>query len=168
MPPGLRKLALSAHVAFSVSWLGAVAAFLALAIAGLASEAPERVRSSYVAMDVVAIYVLLPVALASLASGIVQSLGTSWGLMRHYWVTIKLAVTVLALVVLLLQMGSISDLADAAANSSVMSPRYDEARTSLVVHAGGGLAVLLVPLALSIYKPRGVTAYGRRSQLRER
>jgi hypothetical protein len=34
----------------------------------------------------------------------------------------------------------------------------------LAVHAAGGLLVLLVPAALSIYKPRGLTPYGRRKQ----
>jgi len=33
-----------------------------------------------------------------------------------------------------------------------------------VVHAGGGLLVLLVPMILSVYKPRGMTRYGRRKQ----
>jgi hypothetical protein len=35
MTPRLRKFALTAHVTSSVGWLGAVAAFLALAVAGL-------------------------------------------------------------------------------------------------------------------------------------
>ena len=35
MTPGLRKFALTTHVTSSVGWLGAVGAFLALAIAGV-------------------------------------------------------------------------------------------------------------------------------------
>jgi hypothetical protein len=46
MSPGLRKLALLAHVTCSVGWLGAVAGFLALAIAGLASRELLMVCSS--------------------------------------------------------------------------------------------------------------------------
>jgi hypothetical protein len=34
----------------------------------------------------------------------------------------------------------------------------------LAVHAAGGLLVLLVPAVLSVYKPPGLTPYGRRKQ----
>ena len=52
MSPGYRKVALTAHVTASVGWLGAVAGFLALAIAGLTSHDPQHVRSAYLAMTV--------------------------------------------------------------------------------------------------------------------
>jgi hypothetical protein len=41
MTPGLRKFALTTHVTSSVGWLGAVVAFLALAIVGLISQDAE-------------------------------------------------------------------------------------------------------------------------------
>jgi len=37
-----------------------------------------------------------------------------------------------------------------------------------VVHAAGGLLVLLVLTILSVYKPRGMTRYGARRQSEER
>jgi hypothetical protein len=165
-PSAIRKLALSAHVALTVGWLGALAAFLVLAIAGISIEGPANARSTYVAMELIALYVLLPIAVGSLVSGIVQSLITPWGLLRHYWVVVKLLITAVALIVFLLQLGSISDLADAARSATLIRPRYDAARVSLVVHAGGGLVILLVPLFLSIFKPRGITPLGRRALAR--
>ena len=168
MGPRLRKLALTAHVAASVGWLGAVAAFLALAVAGLGSRDVQTVRAAYVAMDLTARFVVVPLAIASLATGMVQSLGTPWGLFRHYWVLIKLLVTALATAVLLAQVGPIGHLAEAAREGALPGAGFREARLSLVVHAGGGLVVLLVPLALSVYKPRGVTRYGSRKRHDER
>jgi hypothetical protein len=50
MTSGLRKFALTTHVTSSVGWLGAVGAFLALAIAGVGSENAQIVRSAYLAM----------------------------------------------------------------------------------------------------------------------
>jgi hypothetical protein len=50
MTSGLRKFALTIHVTSSVGWLGAVGAFLALAIAGVGSENAQIVRSAYLAM----------------------------------------------------------------------------------------------------------------------
>ncbi|QJY47398.1 hypothetical protein [Pseudonocardia broussonetiae] len=157
----VRKAALLVHVSCSVGWIGAVAAFLVLAVAGVGASDEVVVRSSYVGMDLVARFAVVPLALASLLTGLVQALGTEWGLIRHYWVVVKLAVTVVAVAVLLLQMESIGYLADVSARSAGAEGLLGEARMSLVVHAGGGLVVLLVPLALSIFKPRGPTGFGR-------
>ena len=37
-----------------------------------------------------------------------------------------------------------------------------------LLHAGGGLLVLLVAVTLSVYKPWGMTRYGRRKQHEKR
>ena len=100
--PRRRKLALTAHVSSSVGWLGAVATSLALAVAGLVSENAETVRGAYLNLELVGWYVLVPLSLASLVTGLVSSLGTSWGLFRHYWVIAKLLINVFATVVLLM------------------------------------------------------------------
>lgn len=43
MTPRLRKVALTAHVASSVGWLGAVVVFLAIAVVGVTSDDPQYV-----------------------------------------------------------------------------------------------------------------------------
>jgi len=162
MTPGLRKFALCAHVTSSVGTLGAVAGFLALAIAGLVSEDTQMVRGAYLAMDLTAWFVIVPLVLASLFTGLIQSLGTPWGLVRHYWVLAKLLLTIVVTLVLLLQLELIGYLADAASKTSFSSAELRGLRMSPVIHAAGGLLVLLIPVALSLYKPRGMTRYGWR------
>ncbi|WP_245299298.1 hypothetical protein [Sinorhizobium sp. GL28] len=76
MTPLLRKIAHIAHIVTSVGSLGAVAGFLALAVAGFASEDTQTMTSGYVATDVIARSVILPLVLASLMTGLIQSLGT--------------------------------------------------------------------------------------------
>ncbi len=164
MKPSIRKFALTAHITSSVGWLGAVAAFLVLAVAGLASQDAQMVRAAYLAMKLIAWFVIVPLAFASLVTGIVQSLGTQWGLFRNYWVLVKFLLTVFATIVLLLQTGSISYVAGVAEATTLSGSDLREARISLVAHAGSGLLVLLVPMVLSVYKPRGMTRYGRRKQ----
>ena len=168
MTPRLRKVALTAHVACSVGSLGAVAGFLALAIAGLASQDAQTVRAAYLAMELTAWFVIVPLVLGSLVTGLVQALGTTWGLFRQYWVLVKLLLTVLVTIVLLLQMGLISYTAGVAAETILSDADLRGARRSLVIHAGGGLLVLLLPVALSLYKPRGLTRYGWRKQHEQR
>ncbi len=165
MAPRLRKLALTAHVAFSVGWLGAVAASLALAVAGLTSRDAQTVRAAYLTMELTGWYVLVPLSLASLLSGLVQALGTTWGLFRHYWVLVKLVLNVFATVVLLLYMQSLGYLADVAAKTSELDELRDP---SPVLHAGTAVLLLLGATTLSVLKPRGLTRYGRRKQHRRR
>jgi len=161
MSPGLRKFALTVHVTTSVGWLGAVAAFLALAVIGLTSHDAQLVRAAYLAMAVITWCVLVPVSLAALLTGVVQSLGTPWGLFRHHWVVMKLVLTVVAIAVLLLKTRPIRYAASIAARTTLASADLRGVRSELVVHAAGGLLVLLVIAALSVYKPRGLTRFGR-------
>lgn len=66
MTPRLRKLALTAHITFSVGWLGAVAGFLALSIAGLTSHDAEVVRGAYLSMNLIGLYIIVPMSFAAL------------------------------------------------------------------------------------------------------
>jgi hypothetical protein len=160
MPPRLRKLALLVHIISSVGSLGAVISFLVLASIGLGSQAPELVTAVYPAMNLLARLVIFPLILASLATGLVQALGTPWGILRHYWVLAKLLLTAFAAIVLLLQLTRIDAVATLSAQTAFAGSGLWQQRLSLVVHASGGLLVLLLAATLSVYKPRGSTRYG--------
>ncbi len=162
MRPALRKLALTAHVTFSVGWLGAVAAFLAIAVAGLTSTGALMIQAAYLAMELMTWYVIVPLALASLVTGIFSSLGTRWGLFRYYWVLLKLVITILSTVVLLVHTQPIGRLAGAASNTTSFDADLSELRIQMVVASGAALLVLLVLTAISVYQPRGMTQYGQR------
>jgi uncharacterized membrane protein len=162
MQPGLRKLVLTAHVTSTLGWLGAVLVFLAHAVIGLTAQDPQTVRGAYLVMEPAAWFVLVPLAFASLVTGIVQGLGTAWGLFRHYWVLFKLLITVFATVILLMYMQTFRFMARMAADPSadlglVRNP-------SPVIHAVLALVLLLVAAVLAVYKPRGMTRYGWRKQ----
>jgi hypothetical protein len=164
MAPGLRKFALTAHVISSVGLLGAIAAFLALAVAGLTSRDDQMVRAAYLAMELIARFVILALALASLLTGLIQSLGTPWGLFRHYWVLIKLLLTILATIGLLARLELVSHAARLSAETIIARADLHAAGIQLVIHASGGLLVLLAPAILSVYKPTGMTRYGWQRQ----
>jgi DMSO/TMAO reductase YedYZ heme-binding membrane subunit len=167
MSPRLRKFALAAHITLAVGWIGAVAGYIALDVAAATSQDARTLRACYLAMGLIAWYVIVPLALASLLSGLVMSLGTRWGLFRHYWVLISLLLTIIATVVLLVETQTIGYLADMAADPTTSG---DDLRAlgSTLVHSVGGTVVLLVILALNVYKPRGMTRYGWRKQYEQR
>lgn len=164
MTTGLRKLVLTAHIIFSVGWIGAVAAFLTLAITGLTTRDPHTVSATYTAMESIARFIIVPLAFASLLSGLIQSLGTPWGLFRQYWIVVKLFLTIFATVVLLKKMPLIGYAAQRAAETPLLSDALRAAGTPLAVHAAGGILVLLAATTLSVYKPWGLTPYGQRKQ----
>ena len=168
MTPRLRKLALTAHIAASVGWIGADGAFLALAVAGLTSPDGRLVQAAYLAMGVIAWYVIVPLSLASLLTGLLQSLGTKWGLFQHYWVLVKFLIALAATTILLIHTQPISLLASAAADAALAGAHLREARVQLVVAAGAGLLVLLGNTVLGVFKPRGLTPYGWRKQREQR
>lgn len=165
MRPGLRKFVLTTHIASSVGWLGAVVAYLALAIAALTSQDAQMARAAYPALELIGWFVIVPLALASVLIGIVNALGTPWGLFRHYWVLVKFLLTIIATIILLLHMPSVSQFAGVATGTDLA---HLGGLQSEIIHAGGGLLVLLVTTTLSVYKPRGMTGYGWRKQHEER
>jgi hypothetical protein len=166
MGPSLRKFALAAHVAVSVGWLGAVAAYLALDVASATSQDAQTLRAAYLAMESIAWYVIVPLAFAALLTGLVMSLGTKWGVFRHYWVLISLVLTLIATLVLLAETQTIRYFADMAADPAMSSDDL-RAMGSTLAHSIGGAVVLLVILVLNVYKPRGLTPYGWRKQQEE-
>jgi hypothetical protein len=161
LSPRLRKLALTVHVITAVGWLGAVVAYLALGIAAVSRQDAQMVRAAWLAMAWTGWFVIVPLAVAALLTGLVISLGTAWGLFRHYWVVISLALTVFATIILLLHMPSVSATAEEARIADEAGLR---ALGGDLFHAGGGLLVLLAITVLNVYKPRGLTPYGWRKQ----
>ena len=158
MTPALRRFTFTTHVTSSVGWVGAAVVFLALAGIGFTSDDPPKVRGAYLLMAPAAWFVLVPLAHASLLSGIVLSLGTTWGLFRYYWVVLKLGITVFATVILLIYMGTFRQMAGVAADPVVDLAVVRNA--SPIVHAILALILLLAATVLGVYKPFGMTAYG--------
>lgn len=165
MKGALRKFALTVHVASSVGWLGAAVAYVGLVVAALASDDAQTVRAAYLAMEPITWFALVPLAFASLVTGLVQGLGTQWGLFRHYWVVFKLLLSVLATVVLLLNTRTVSSLAGLAADAESVGGGGLHGQ---LLHAGGGALVLVVTTTLAVYKPRGMTPWGRRKHDEQR
>ncbi|MBC7299306.1 MAG: DUF2269 domain-containing protein, partial [Demequina sp.] len=141
---------------------GAVVAFLVLAIIGLTSSDVNLVRAIDLVARPMAVWVLIPLSVASLLTGIVQSLGTPWGLVRHYWVLFKLVLNVVATVILLLYTRTVDHYAGIAARPETT---LDELRApTFVIHAAAAALFLVCAMVLAIYKPRGLTPFGVRSR----
>jgi hypothetical protein len=161
MAAQMRKAALALHICSAVGWIGAAAAYLALAVAAQLSRQASTVYGAWRGMELIGWAVIVPLGCLAFLTGLLMSLGTSWGLVRHYWVLIALVLTTLALGVLLLHMPTVSqttELARAMTDAEVATLGGD------VVHPGAGIGVLVVVAVLNIFKPRGLTGFGQRKR----
>ena len=157
----LRKFSLAAHLVFAVGWIGAVLAYLAVATAAEASDETATVRGAWIAMELIGWYTIVPLAIATLITGVVMAVGTRWGLFRHYWVVFSLALTSFAAAVLLFHMPTVSSSADVARAAD--AARLNDLGGDLA-HPAIGAVVLLAVQILNVFKPRGLTSYGRRRE----
>jgi hypothetical protein len=165
MKPPLRKVMLTLHITVSVGWIGAVATYVVLVLAAMTSENVPTLRAVWIAMRVIGWLAVVPLSLASLLSGLIMSLGTKWGLFRHYWVLFSLVLTVFANVILLQHMQTVNALAALAAEmTSGDVTTLREGLNGELFHAGVGLILLMVVQVMNVYKPRGMTPYGWRRQ----
>lgn len=172
MTPRLRKFALAAHLTFSVGWLGATAGFLALSIAGLTSQDAEAVRGVYLSMNLISRFVIIPMSFAAVVTGLVQALGTPWGLFRYYWILLKFGLAVFATFALLVhQFGVMAQAAkrvSGATAETLFSAEFGPLKTELVRAPTLAILLLLAVTTLGVYKPWGLTRYGRLKQQERR
>lgn len=164
MKPGLRKTALTAHVMFSVGWFGMVVVFLILSLVGMTSQDPQLVRAAYLAMKLAAWFAIVPSAFLSGLTGVISSLGTKWGLFRHYWVLLKLLITIGAAFLLMVHTQVVDLLASIAAKTGVLDAYPSGMQIKMIDTSGGTLVVLIMLTGLAVYKPRGRTPYGQQKQ----
>lgn len=158
--PNVRKAALTFHVLCTVGWFGSVAAYLALALTGLSSADPHLVRASYTAMALLGWRVIAPASAAALVTGILQALGTAWGLTRHWWVLLKLGLTLLAAAALLVHLQSTSLMAKTVKVRDLAPSELVAARWQLVIAPTLALILLAFNASLGVVKPSGLTPLG--------
>jgi hypothetical protein len=161
------RFLLVVHIVVSVGWLGVVFAKLVLGFAAVTGGATAVAAGLYAAMDVVNV-AFPPLAIATLVTGVVLSLGTKWGLLRHYWVATKLALTV-GVIVSAVQIGGRLQQSMAAlpAGQPVGGGTILEvvaAPATLLLSLGvAHLLMLGAATVISVYKPWGKTWLGRRT-----
>ena len=109
-------------------------------------------------------YVIVPLSITGLITGLVQSFGTTWGLFRHYWVLAKLVLTVIGTFLLIAHTEPIGFMASVAMATPLSLADFRDFRTQLMLDSAAALLLLLVIIVLSVFKPRGLTPYGRRKQ----
>jgi hypothetical protein len=150
-----RKGYLVAHIVSGGAWIGIDAVLGILVATALISDDATVVATSLQALELFAVWPMLIAAVLTLATGVVLGLGTKYGLVRYWWVAVKLAVNVV--MVLLILFALRPGLYDAAEYgrqlAAGVTPEGDPAGLLYPVIVAPSL--LLFASVLSVFKPWG-------------
>lgn len=154
-----RQWLLLTHVVLSVGWLGAGAGNLVIAVTAATTTSPVTRQVCYELINVLDFALVIPLAFGSLASGVLISLATKWGLTRHWWVLIKL---VLTLAVIIFSTFGVGVWVEQSIAATAITDAVNPAATPLVAGASANIGAFLFMTWLSIVKPWPRTPWTRR------
>lgn len=151
LPRRVRAALLTVHVAASAGWLGLIGALIVLEVIGLNSADQALQAGISIAMAAIACWILIPLVFASLCTGLVLAVGTSWGLSRHWWLVAKSGIaavlTVTGVVLILPRL------------SNLLAGEGEPLQLRTVALRSAALVLLLVATGLSVVKPWGKTRF---------
>jgi hypothetical protein len=165
MRPRVRKIVLVLHVVSSVSWLGLSIGYLTLGITAVVTDRPERQHAMFLALGVLGDMLLLPISWTAFLTGLLLAVGTHWGLFQHVWVLVKFALTLVAVVLIPLNL---------LQGIHAMVVAVEHTAVGQLTDVGGGTingllsagcmssSMYITCVVLSIFKPWGRTGYGTR------
>jgi hypothetical protein len=156
-----RRAVLVAHIASAGAWLGVDVAMAALILtAATAGDAGTRAFSLQ-ALEIVTVWPLLTCGGTCLLTGIVLALGSRWGLLRYWWVTVKLAINLVLTVLVLVSLRfEIADQAERGRRLAAgQTVTFD--LSNLIYPPTVSPTLLLVAMTLSVFKPWGRIRAGR-------
>lgn len=144
-----RRVLVFVHIASSVGWMGAGAANVVLASTALVTDSPVLRHTCYSLIQTFDTFLVIPLAFLTLVGGVAVSIVSPWGLLRYWWVLIKLVLTMA--VVALSTLGVSGWVADGIAAGASPSP----SGATLVVGFVANIAAFLLMTWLSVAKPGG-------------
>jgi hypothetical protein len=156
-----RKTVLVAHILSVGTWVGVDVLVAVLVLAGWFSGDTAVRAAAYQALGTFVVWPMLTAGLASLVTGVVLGLGSRYGLVRYWWVAVKLALNVVlcTLIVVLLrpELGEVAEYGRAVAAGTA----GDQDLSTLFFPPAVSLAALTLATVLSVAKPWGRLRRGR-------
>jgi uncharacterized membrane protein len=162
-PPGpkrlgknTRKVWLVVHIVSAGAWIGMDLVMGVLVFAAMVTGDPATAALCYQVLAVFAVWPMLTMGVTCLISGIVLGIGSKYGLVRYWWVAVKLALNVVLCVLVLFALRS--GVQEAAEYGRTMT---GPAPDGMVFPPIVSTVSLLFATVISVFKPWGRT---RRSQ----
>jgi uncharacterized membrane protein len=145
MSRSLRRTVLTVHIIASVGLLGDTAAVLLVNLRAATTDDPALAAASYDLLSMFSTVFGIPLSMVALATGITLGMGTKWGVLRHGWVTVKLAAILSVILVGAFVIGP---------GTETMRSGAGGAETRLIAASAYDVIVLSLATALSVFRPR--------------
>lgn len=168
LPVRVRKAVLVLHLASAAGWLGMDVVLGIFVLNAVLSAGRGSAAVSYQAIEVFAVWALLPAGLTCLATGLVLGLSSRYGVLRYRWVAVKLLINIMltGLVPVALRPAAASA---AEYGRQLAAGHLTAAPTAIFYPPIVSPVALLIALVLAVYKPWGPlrrrAARGSRSDL---
>lgn len=161
LPPRGRKFLLAVHVIFSIAWIGVSSCMVVLSLMGLSFDDPRMVEAIYQALKIFDLTVITITSFTSVASGILLACYTPWGLFKHWWVIIKLVLSLIVFVFAftLTHPAVLSALETAHAHTVSGPLDVSEDGVPLAILSPVLCSMLLIAAILSFAKPWGTVRH---------
>ncbi|GIP40677.1 hypothetical protein J31TS4_39570 [Paenibacillus sp. J31TS4] len=147
------------HVLSVVCWLGGAMVMLLLGLYMQKAENGEQLYYTLENMHLIDVVFVRYTALLALFTGIVLSVWTNWGLFKHYWILIKLILTVALIAFGIKYMGAwlsqIVRIAQQERSLALSDTAFLNASYSLIGGAAANIVSLIFMTAISYIKPFG-------------
>jgi hypothetical protein len=165
-----RRFLVLLHVLSAVSWIGVDLVIGALSFSGLTTDDPRRMAIAYTALGMFAVPLLLTLGLLTLTTGVILGLGTRYGLLRYWWVAVKLVLNLVltGLVLVALRPALVEGAAESTLVDPTLPQRLAQVRFDMIFPPLVSTTTLLFAAWLGSYKPWGPTRRGKRALEAER
>jgi uncharacterized membrane protein len=155
------------HAISGISWMGVDIAILILLVNARTSDDAAVVASGFNAIRMIVPAAVPPLSLSILITGVLLGLGTSWGLVRYWWVLVKLCLSLVMIVLVFTSLvpavNEIAMLDITAASADTVRASLGELPTQLMYPPVVSFLMLAVATVLSMYKPWRRTPWSRTS-----
>lgn len=155
--PRARKTLLILHLAAMGAWLGIDLVFAVLAGVALTTADPVTLGVAYEAMGWAVSWPMPVAAGLTLGTGVLLSVGTRYGLVRYWWVLVKLVVTVVMTVLVLVPLRPDVDGLAAVSRDLITEGEPYGVPFWLPFPATVGTTLVLLLTVISVFKPWGRT-----------
>jgi hypothetical protein len=165
LSPAWRKGVMVLHAVSGISWMGVDIAILILLLTARTSDDVTVVVSGFNAIRMIVPIAVPPLSLSILITGVILGLGSSWGLIRYWWVLVKLCLslimTVLVFVSLVPGVNQIALLDITTVSADTVRASLGDIPTQLMYPPMVSFLMLATATVLSIYKPWRRTPWAR-------
>jgi hypothetical protein len=152
-----RKAVLITHILAVGTWVGVDVLVAVFVLAGWLSPDPAVRGAAYQALGTFVVWPMLVAGLLSLATGVILGLGSKYGLVRYWWVAVKLVLNlVLCTLIVVLLRPELGELA-AYGRELAAGTAAERDLAGLLFPPAVSLTALTLATVLSVAKPWGRT-----------